>query len=109
MDGMNQTDAYMAAYPTCKSEAAARANASRLLTKDNISNKMKRLQEKVVTEKTLTWKRKREILASLISNPQTKPMEVLAALKLDNSMAGHEGPPMMSEGGLWDQIDKGEY
>jgi phage terminase small subunit len=34
----NQTKAYQHAYPSCKSEAAARASASKLLTNPNIQN-----------------------------------------------------------------------
>lgn len=107
MDGMSQAEAYRRAYPTCRSESAARANASRLLTNDSIKKKMDKLQNKVTTEKTMTWKRKREILASIITDPNTKPMEILAALKLDNTMAGHNEPPLTGEGGFLDRIKEG--
>lgn len=41
----NGTRAYLVAYPNVKSEATARANASRLLTKDNINQRIKELIE----------------------------------------------------------------
>jgi hypothetical protein len=37
---MNQTDAYMAAYTTCKNRETAKANASRLLTNANIKARL---------------------------------------------------------------------
>lgn len=39
----NGTRAYLVAYPNVKNEATARANASRLLTKDNINQYIKEL------------------------------------------------------------------
>jgi len=45
--GMNGTQAYMKVYKTCKKENVARVNASRLLTKANIQEYIKELQNKV--------------------------------------------------------------
>ena len=45
--GMNGTQAYMKVYKSCKKEEAARANASRLLTKANIQEYISKLQDKV--------------------------------------------------------------
>lgn len=45
--GMNGTQAYMKVYKSCKSESAARANSSRLLTNDNIQDYISEIQEKV--------------------------------------------------------------
>ncbi len=45
--GMNGTQAYMKVYPSCKKEDTARANASRLLAKDNVQDYIATLQNKV--------------------------------------------------------------
>lgn len=45
--GMNGTQAYLNVYKACKKEAAARTNASRLLTNTNIQEYIKELQSKV--------------------------------------------------------------
>jgi phage terminase small subunit len=47
LKGMNQTDAYLAAGYKC-SWAAARRNAARLMTKDDIFQAIKKVQEKVL-------------------------------------------------------------
>lgn len=45
--GMNGTQAYLKVYKNCKKENVARANASRLLTYDNIQRYISELQDKV--------------------------------------------------------------
>lgn len=45
--GMNGTQAYLNIYKSCKKEATARTNASRLLTKANIQEYISELQSKV--------------------------------------------------------------
>lgn len=45
--GMNGSQAYMNVYKSCKKEATARTNASRLLTNANIQEYIKELQSKV--------------------------------------------------------------
>lgn len=92
VEGMSQSAAYRLAYPSCKSDSAARANASRLLTNDSIQQKIGTLQKLTHTEKALSWQQKREVLARIAMASQSTPMEVLAAIKLDNQMAGHDKP-----------------
>lgn len=45
--GMNGTQAYLNVYKSCKKEATARTNASRLLTNANIQDYISELQKKV--------------------------------------------------------------
>lgn len=45
-NGLNASKAYQEAYPSCKSEAAARSNAARLLTNDSVSTYLREAAEK---------------------------------------------------------------
>lgn len=95
--GMSQTAAYRLAYPSCRSNGAARTSASKLLTNHNISEKIEELQNRTQSRKTLSWQRKREVLAKIVEDPNSTPMEVLAAIKVDNIMSGHNNPPANEE------------
>ncbi len=48
----NGTKAYLAAYPTCHSESAAKTSASRLLRRDNVRAHMAQLREIAAAECT---------------------------------------------------------
>ncbi len=48
----NGTRAYLAAYPTCHSESAAKTSASRLLRRDNVRARMAQLREMAAAECT---------------------------------------------------------
>jgi hypothetical protein len=50
------------------------------------------LQKLTQSEKTLSWREKREILAGLIHDSSSTPGEIMAAIKVDNQMAGHDQP-----------------
>lgn len=52
--GMNGSQAYMNVYKSCKKEATARTNASRLLTNANIQEYIKELQSKVEEKAVVT-------------------------------------------------------
>ncbi len=95
VSGMNQSSAYRFAYSTCKSASAARVGASRLLTNANICQKLEELQKLTQTEITLTWQRKREILANIAEDPNSTPAERIAAIRQDCQMSGHDKPPKL--------------
>lgn len=63
---LNATRAYKAAYPHVKSEGAARACASKLLTKANIKTYIDEQLEKISSEKTADAKEVMEYLTSVM-------------------------------------------
>lgn len=63
---LNATRAYKAAYPHVKSEGAARACASKLLTKANIKTYIDEQLDKINSEKTADAKEVMEYLTSVM-------------------------------------------
>lgn len=63
---LNATRAYKAAYPHVKSEGAARACASKLLTKVNIKTYIDEQLDKISSEKTADAKEVMEYLTSVM-------------------------------------------
>lgn len=63
---LNATRAYKAAYPHVKSEGAARACASKLLTKTNIKAYINKQLDKISSEKTADAKEVMEYLTSVM-------------------------------------------
>lgn len=63
---LNATRAYKAAYPHVKSEGAARACASKLLTKTNIKTYIDEQLEKISSEKIADAKEVMEYLTSVL-------------------------------------------
>ena len=63
---LNATRAYKAAYPHIKSEGAARACASKLLTKANIKTYIDEQLDKISSEKTADAKEVMEYLTSVM-------------------------------------------
>lgn len=62
--GMNQTESYMGVYK-CKSLAVATANASRLLTKANISQYLDELRGKAKSDKIMDVTERKERLSEI--------------------------------------------
>ncbi len=62
----NATRAYKAAYPHVKSDNSARANASRLLTNDNVKKYIDEQLEKISSKNAATAKEVREYLTSVM-------------------------------------------
>ena len=65
-NGLNGTQAYMEAYNTCNSEETARANASRLLTNNNVLSYIKELQEELKKETIMSATERMEWLTEVI-------------------------------------------
>jgi hypothetical protein len=103
--GVSQSAAYRLAYPSCKSKGAARASASKLLTNPNVRQRLDELQKLTQTKKTLTWQRKREILAKIAEDPNCTPAERIAAIRQDCLMAGHDKPPQGEGEGRLSLVD----
>ena len=91
--GMNHTEAYLTAFPGCRSRNAARANAARLIARDSVKAEIARIREENETSLMLTYREKREYLARVVRDPDSSPQEVIKALQVDNEMDGHNAPP----------------
>ena len=92
--GMNQQDAYIqAGFRTTKE--AARRNAARLMTKDDVKARIKDLQQTTpdVGVARMTKQEKLDILAGLIrSSPNSESVKVadkLRAIELHSKLLGH--------------------
>lgn len=73
----NATRAYKAAYPHIKSEDAARACASRLLTKDNIKTYIDEQLERISSEKIADAKEVMEYLTSVMRGESQSEIVVI--------------------------------
>ncbi len=90
VEGRSQTEAYMEAFPRCKSRNAASVSAPRLLGKASIRQEIKRLRGQLEVQGGLTRLRKREILYSIATDSSKPASERLKAIVLDNRMMGHD-------------------
>ena len=87
-NGLNGTKAYMKAYPDC-TEETARINASKLLTKTNIQNYIKELQDKAESKDIMTTIQKKEFLTNMIlKDKDANRTDRLRALDILNKMDG---------------------
>lgn len=85
---LNATRAYKVAYPSCKKNETARTNGSRLLTNANVSEYVKRLQEKIESEKIMTAKERQEVLTEIARDRTEKPDSRIKAIDTLNKMSG---------------------
>jgi phage terminase small subunit len=92
-DGMNQTDAFKAHY-SCDgwTQNAIYVNASKLMSNAKVSLRIKELKD-ALTEKTL-WTRADsvETMKSVISDPESRATDKVAAVKVLNDMHGYNAP-----------------
>ena len=73
----NGSRAYKAAYPTVKSDEAARVNASKLLTKTNIKEYIKEQLDKISSAKIADAKEVMEYLTSVLRGEHTEEVVVI--------------------------------
>lgn len=90
--GLNGTQAYLKANPSCKDEKSAKASASRLLTNVNVQNRIKELQIEMDKKAILTLQERQKILTDIATCIDEKtPISTdnrLKALDMLNKMAG---------------------
>ena len=79
----NATRAYKAAYPHIKSDDAARACASRLLTNANIKNYIDEQLDKISSEKIADAKEVMEYLTSVLRGESESEIVVIEELVKD--------------------------
>ena len=97
--GRPAVQAYATAYDrdlgavNSKPYEVAAVNASRLLRKAKVRRSLEGLRSEGVTETTLTFQRKREILCDIVEGrvPGATTRDALRAIQLDNAMTG-DGP-----------------
>tara|TARA_X000001316_G_C922037_1_gene36784 strand:- start:193 stop:651 length:459 start_codon:yes stop_codon:yes gene_type:complete len=96
VEGMSQTDAYIAAGYKVKSNDVAKVNASRLLTNANVADRIAELRQKAVerTEVTLEWlveeavstyRAAREDSAHAAATGALKEVGILTGLRVEKS------------------------
>ena len=86
-NGNNGAKAYLSVYPN-SSEESARANASRLLTNDNVLTKLRELQDEHFKKKMLSAIHKRKILDDIIMDSESSNNDKIKAIDLSNKMDG---------------------
>ena len=96
LDGMTQTAAYMKVYDKTNADPGQAAKlASRIARRDDVKAwlTIQRARERIESsaKRGLTRERKREILAS-IAELSDADRDRLNAIKIDNSMEGHDAP-----------------
>jgi len=89
--GESGTDAYLQAGWK-SSRAAARANASKLLTKANIQARVTELRKPVTRAILLTKDRKRELLRDIAEDTTEAVLSRIRAIEVDSKLAGHFEP-----------------
>lgn len=83
----NAALAYRVAYPGC-SPISARKSGSRLLKQPEVEAELNRLRDRGKSAAVLDLGKKRELLASIINDPEQRTSDRLRALKLDAELAG---------------------
>ena len=79
----NATEAYKKAYKSCKSDAVARANSSRLLTNDNIKNYIEEKMKQIESDRIA---KAEEVLAFLSSSLRGEVVEEVVATETVDGM-----------------------
>ena len=85
-NGGNATEAYKKAGYLVKSEGAARACASRLLTDANVIARLKEIELETNTPKILSIQQRKEILSQFVTDSESSKMVKLKSIDLLNKM-----------------------
>ena len=78
----NATEAYKKAYKSCKSDAVARANSSRLLTNDNIKNYIEEKMKQIESDRIA---KAEEVLAFLSASLRGEVLEEVVSTETDET------------------------
>ena len=78
----NGSLAYKTAYPTCKKDDTARANASKLLTNANIKNYMQNISDKATNSRIATLEEIREFWTKMLNDTEVKSGDRIKASEL---------------------------
>lgn len=98
--GMNQSDAYRAAYDASRTKPeSVNVNASKMMADAKISLRVAELR-KALESKGL-WTREKSVLAlaAIADGGEAKPTEIVAAIKELNLMHGFNAPTKLDIGG----------
>ena len=98
--GMNQSDAYRAAYDASRTKPeSVNVNASKMMADAKISLRVAELR-KALESKGL-WTREKSVLAlaAIADGGEAKPTEIVAAIKELNIMHGFNAPTKLDIGG----------
>lgn len=71
-----------------KGSKNANVHSARMMANDSIQKRIKELQEASATSKTLDMQERREIVAGIARNPQSRPGDRIAAIVADAKLAG---------------------
>jgi hypothetical protein len=91
--GMNQSDAYRAAYAAQEMKASSiNVNASKMMADAKVAQRVTYL--KVELESKALWTREKSVLglSGIADDGGSKPVEIIAAIKELNSMHGFNAP-----------------
>ena len=78
----NGTLAYKTAYPTTKKDETAKANASRMLTKDNVKKYIKDLSNIATDNRIADMREIKEFWSNMLRNTESKDSDRLKASEL---------------------------
>lgn len=111
----NATEAYKAAGYKVRSDNAARANASRLLTNVNVQEAIAALRAKMESEKIMDAKERRETLTAIARSRSEDSQDRIRAIDTMNKMdglyinktqlSGADGGPLTI---AWESADDGK-
>jgi len=93
----NAAAAYRAVYPWASAQSSRQAGP-RLLKQPEVEAELNRLRELGQAAAVLDLARKRELLASIINDPEQKTVDRLRAMKLDAELAGDLGVCLVNPG-----------
>ena len=92
VSGQSHTEAYLRAYPDCKTRNSAGAAATRLLRNVKVQEEMEGLRAEMETQARLSRGKVREILYKIVMDPTSRGSDVLRAIAEDNKMMGRYEP-----------------
>lgn len=93
-DGMNQSDAYRAAYkvrPATKPESVNQ-NASRIMADVNVASRVKALQAELANKCLWTRQQSVAVLKGVINESESRAGDKIGAVKVLNDMQGFNAP-----------------
>lgn len=98
--GMNQSDAYRAAYDASRTKPeSVNVNASKMMADARISLRVAELRKALESKRLWTREKSVLALAAIADGGEAKPTEIVAAIKELNLMHGFNAPTKLDIGG----------
>lgn len=89
IEGMNQADAYRAAYSTANTtDKTIWENASRLMANPKVSARLKELRDMLASETVMSAQKRLEWLTELVKDAEQMTNDKLKAIDIMNKMTG---------------------